>query len=70
MLELIQGDIFQSGAEALVDPVNCVGVSGAGLAIAVPALGCGLGGLDWDQVRGVIERTLLDLDTRAMLYEP
>ena len=28
-----QGDIFDSGAEALVNPVNCVGVMGAGLAL-------------------------------------
>jgi len=27
-----QGDIFESGCEALVNPVNCVGVMGAGLA--------------------------------------
>jgi len=28
----MKGDIFQSQAEMLVDPVNCVGVSGKGLA--------------------------------------
>lgn len=28
------GSIFDSGAECLVDPVNCVGVSGKGLALA------------------------------------
>ncbi len=31
---LVRGDIFESGADALVNPVNCKGVSGAGLAKA------------------------------------
>ncbi len=33
MLDIICGDIFTSTAEALVNPVNCVGVIGAGLAL-------------------------------------
>lgn len=33
MLELHQGDILAADAEALVNPVNCVGVMGAGLAL-------------------------------------
>lgn len=32
-LRLIDGDLFASQAEALVNPVNCVGVSGKGLAL-------------------------------------
>lgn len=32
-IELVNGDMFTSGAEALVNPVNCVGVMGAGLAL-------------------------------------
>lgn len=143
--------IFESGAEALVCPVNCVGVMGAGLAkefkrryplmfqeykdwcdtglmeigygemfcegllsnpnfryiygfptkghwkekstleiissglprlveflrdfkytsIAIPALGCGLGGLEWNDVRPMIEDAFKDLpDVRVMLYPP
>ncbi|MBR5949821.1 MAG: macro domain-containing protein [Actinomycetaceae bacterium] len=33
MLTYTGGDIFESGAEALVNPVNCVGVMGKGLAL-------------------------------------
>jgi len=33
MLKVLYGDIFQSKAEALVNPVNCVGVMGKGLAL-------------------------------------
>ena len=32
MIEYIQGDIFESNSDAIVNPVNCVGVMGAGLA--------------------------------------
>lgn len=38
MIEFRKGDLFSSGAEALVDPVNCVGVPGAGLALAFKRL--------------------------------
>jgi len=31
-IRLVKGDLFASDADALVNPVNCVGVSGAGLA--------------------------------------
>lgn len=34
MLKFTRGDIFESGCEALVNPVNCVGVMGKGLALA------------------------------------
>lgn len=143
------GDIFASGADVLVCPVNCVGAMGKGLAlafkwkwpdvaanygilcrdgrmalgecaltfgadgqavllfptkghwrerstleaiaagladyarfvgqrypgfvptsIAIPALGCGLGGLDWRDVRPLIVEALRDLPLRVMLYPP
>ena len=136
MIQFVEGDIFESDAEALVNPVNCVGVMGAGLAaqfkrrfpenfsayrsvctlgqlkpgvlfifergdcvlspryivnfptklhwrersdlryissgleallqevrarhiksVAIPPIGCGLGGLDWDSVLVLIERS-------------
>lgn len=34
MLKILSGDIFLAPAQALVNPVNCEGVSGAGLALA------------------------------------
>ncbi|HEY0088449.1 MAG TPA: macro domain-containing protein [Candidatus Lokiarchaeia archaeon] len=33
MINLISGNIFENSAEALVNPVNCVGVMGKGLAL-------------------------------------
>ncbi|MER7166181.1 macro domain-containing protein [Micromonospora sp. NPDC000207] len=39
--------------------------------VAVPALGCGNGGLDWDQVRTMIERAFAELpDVRVLLFPP
>ena len=143
MIRDCQGDLFESGAEALVNPVNCVGVAGRGLAlefkkrwpevyecyrqdcergwlrpgklsvhyaevaiigfptkrrwrdasrlddiqtglpvlaaylksyavrsVAIPALGCGLGGLAWADVRPLIVEALGGLDCDVMLYGP
>jgi len=149
MLEVVQGDILNADAEALVNTVNCVGLEGRGLAaqfraafprvsrsyraacrkkkvqpgcmhiveigrtsrprwvinfptkrhwsaksriedietglialvaevrrlgirsIAVPPLGCGLGGLSWAAVRPRIEWAFLDLpDVKLLLFEP
>lgn len=150
MIEHVTGDIFESGCEALVNPVNCVGVMGKGLAakfkyhypsmfqeykkackigfvrpgrmfvyqtgflfedpkfiinfptkvhfhdkslilhiesglralyttilayniktIAIPALGCGYGSLDWKEVRMRIVLALEPLtDVMIKLYEP
>ena len=157
-IEYSDGDIFKSGCQALVCPVNCVGVMGKGLAlefkkrwpwyyedyklgcsrgylkigkvrhfrqeggptlisfptkmhwrdkslifsvklglvdlkgwftrhgtvgakpgtvgakppksIAVPALGCGLGGLKWEEVKPLIEKYLGDLDCRVVVVPP
>lgn len=38
--------------------------------VAVPALGCGLGGLRWTDVRPLIERALSDLDMEVLVFPP
>jgi O-acetyl-ADP-ribose deacetylase (regulator of RNase III) len=39
--------------------------------IAIPALGCGLGGLPWEQVRAVIEDTLTGIENvQVFVYPP
>jgi len=38
--------------------------------IAIPALGCGLGGLAWVDVRPLIVEALADLPLRVMLFPP
>ena len=147
MIRFTHGDIFAQPAEAIVNPVNCVGVAGAGLAlqfkrrhpeafqayrracaegrlqpgrmllfdtgrdtprwivhfptkrhwrdpsaigdieaglrglaatlaghrirsVAIPPLGCGLGGLDWRAVRPLITACLADLPGTVIVLEP
>ena len=38
--------------------------------IAIPPLGCGNGGLDWNDVKQLIEKELSDCDIDIVLYEP
>lgn len=45
-------------------------LNGTTYSIAIPALGCGNGGLDWGIVRGMIERKLGGLGNDIELYEP
>jgi O-acetyl-ADP-ribose deacetylase (regulator of RNase III) len=149
MITFKQGDLFQDRAQALVNPVNCVGIMGKGIAlqfkekfpdnfreyaqacrrkrvqpgrmfvfntyrpevhryiinfptkrhwrdssriedikagtlalageirdrriesVAIPALGSGLGGLDWDRIRPILESGLRGLENvRITVYEP
>jgi len=57
----------EAGLEALVAEVRRLGVK----SVAVPPLGCGLGGLDWEDVRPRIERAFGALpDVRVLLFEP
>lgn len=148
MIRYVNGDLFKSKADALVNPVNSVGVMGAGLAkkfkekypdmfdkyrelckqgkfyggyihiyqirgekrfivnfatkehwkdkskieyiiaglatlhdilrytpipiksIAIPALGCGYGGLKWDEVKEAIEDYLSDVSCNVEVYIP
>lgn len=38
--------------------------------VAIPPLGCGNGGLNWNEVRPLIEAALADLDMEIVLFEP
>lgn len=58
---------IDSGLLALIAEVRRLGIR----SIAVPPLGCGLGGLAWTDVRPRIERAFAALpDVRVLLYEP
>jgi O-acetyl-ADP-ribose deacetylase (regulator of RNase III) len=56
-----------AGLKALVADVKRLGIR----SMAVPPLGCGLGGLDWRVVRPLIEAAFAALpDVRVLPYEP
>lgn len=58
---------IRSGLEALVKDVQELNIR----SIAIPPLGCGNGGLDWQDVRPLIEDAFAALpDVRTILYEP
>lgn len=58
---------IESGLVALVDEVRSRGIE----SVAIPPLGCGLGGLDWNVVRPMIERAFEDLpEVHVLLFEP
>lgn len=58
---------IELGLEALVDEVQTRKIK----SIAIPPLGCGLGGLDWADVRPLIENAFINLpNVRVLLYEP
>lgn len=56
-----------SGLDALIADVKRLGIR----SIALPALGCGLGGLDWAVVRPMIEDAFSVFpEVRVLLFEP
>lgn len=58
---------IESGLKALVADVQRLGIR----SIAVPPLGCGLGGLEWRVVRPMIEQAFAALpDVQVLLFEP
>jgi O-acetyl-ADP-ribose deacetylase (regulator of RNase III) len=58
---------IEAGLPALIEEIKKRGIR----SVAVPPLGCGLGGLDWNQVRPKIVRAFESLpDVRLHLFEP
>jgi O-acetyl-ADP-ribose deacetylase (regulator of RNase III) len=56
-----------TGLQALVQEVRRLGVA----SVAIPPLGCGLGGLDWRVVRPMIESAFAELPgVHVLLFEP
>ena len=57
---------IEAGLEALIADGEAAGIQ----SIAVPPLGCGLGGLDWDDVRPRIERFRIDCRMYVFVVRP
>jgi O-acetyl-ADP-ribose deacetylase (regulator of RNase III) len=58
---------IEDGLKQLANSYAAMGIQ----SIAMPALGCGLGGLDWSDVRALIEKHLGPLpDLDVYVYEP
>jgi O-acetyl-ADP-ribose deacetylase (regulator of RNase III) len=60
-------DDIRDGLTALILEIKRLGIH----SIAVPALGCGNGGLDWAEVRPLIEAAFADApDVRVLVFDP
>ena len=59
-------EYIESGLKSLVKYITENKI----ISIAIPPLGCGNGGLDWNIVKPMIETHLLVLNTEIYLYEP
>jgi O-acetyl-ADP-ribose deacetylase (regulator of RNase III) len=58
---------IEAGLDTLVSEIRARSIR----SIALPALGCGLGGLDWEAVRPLIESAFARLpDVRVLVYLP
>jgi O-acetyl-ADP-ribose deacetylase (regulator of RNase III) len=58
---------IETGLQTLIEEVRKRNIR----SIAIPPLGCGLGGLPWPDVRSKIEEAFQDLmDVQILLYEP
>ena len=58
---------IESGLGSLVDEIRSRGIR----SIAIPALGSGLGGLNWSDVRSRMQEALSELDdVRVVIFEP
>jgi O-acetyl-ADP-ribose deacetylase (regulator of RNase III) len=59
-------DDILSGLDALFNYLK----KHVGVRVALPALGCGNGGLDWSRVKPMIEEKLQSLDAEIFVFEP
>ncbi len=55
---------IESGLKSLIKEIKRLGIK----SIAVPPLGCGNGGLDWDEVRPLIERAFAPLSENVDVW--
>lgn len=61
-------EYIEVGLNALIGLIKETGIK----SVAIPALGSGNGGLDWEKVRPIIEERLQTVseDTQIVIYEP
>jgi len=57
---------IEDGLENLIEVINNRNIK----SIAIPPLGAGNGGLNWEKVKKIIEQKLMDLNADIYVYEP
>jgi len=59
-------EYISKGLDDLADKIQKLNIN----SIAIPALGCGCGGLEWKQVKNIIKKKLENLDMNIFLFAP
>ena len=60
-------EFIESGLAALLDDIKTLGIK----SIAIPALGCGIGGLSWDKVKPLIDKAFEGVDgVEVVVFAP
>ena len=60
-------EYIEQGLQTLAVEIQRLGIQ----SIAIPPLGCGLGGLDWSEIKPLIVQAFASLpDVRVLIYEP
>ena len=64
--EKSQYSYIETGLDALIDGIKLHNIT----SVAIPPLGCGNGGLDWNQVKQMIIDKMSPLDISIIIFEP
>lgn len=59
-------EYIETGLKSLKEQIKIYGLK----SVAIPPLGCGLGGLEWAKVRRMIENELSSVNIQIYVYEP
>lgn len=62
-------DSIMSRYDALISCMRKINDEFKGSHIGLPLIGCGIAGLDWNVVKGIIQQQLTDLDITIVLYK-
>jgi len=61
-------DSIMNRYDALTSCMKRINMEFGGLHIGLPLIGCGIAGLDWNIVKDIIQKQLVDLDVTIVFY--
>lgn len=67
--DLSKKEYIEKGLITLANELDNISVYNINSKVAIPKLGCGCGGLDWQEVKQLIEEILCDVEQEVIVYE-